>query len=84
LAEWEAFHYFEPWGSPAADDRTAVISSLIWSANSSKPVPRFFDRDPEETARKAAKEGAAMTLEAKLAAFFAPRAVAASGEPPEA
>ncbi|WP_156359344.1 phage tail assembly protein T [Sphingomonas sp. Leaf242] len=83
LAEWEAYHSLEPFGSPADDDRSSIVSALLWYANYKGDLPEFFDRDPEETARLKAKAEAAISLEDKFDAFFGPIAVEAV-EPPVA
>ena len=71
LAEWEAYHFFEPFGSPAEDDRTRLLLEMEWYKRTEKEAPHFLDRDPEETARLEAKRAAAITLEARIAAAFA-------------
>jgi hypothetical protein len=75
LAEWEAYHFFEPFGAPAEDDRAGIVSSLLWYANYKGDSPNFFDRDPEETARLKVKAEAAISLEDKIDMFFGSIAV---------
>jgi hypothetical protein len=71
LLEWEAYSCCEPFGSPVEDERARISSQLFYSANSQKgtPVPDFFDRDPEETARARAILEADQ-LEDNLESFF--------------
>lgn len=72
--EWEAFHYFEPFGSPVEDQRTETLATLTWYAGNFKgDPPEFFDRDWQEKARLRAEAEAALTLEDKLIAFLEPR-----------
>ena len=84
MAEWEAFHYFEPWGTPATDDRWSILYDLTYRAHFQHKGEHvdWLDRDPEETARIRAKAEAAVSLEDKFDAFFAP--IAVSEEPPSA
>lgn len=53
LEEWKAFHFFEPFGAPADDDRSRLLYTLLWQFNAvgSATMPDWLDRDPEETAR---------------------------------
>lgn len=77
LAEWEAYHFFEPFGSPAEDDRWRQMYSLYYSANA-KPgteMPDWLDRDPDETARIRAANAKVATLEDKLMAFLDANAI---------
>lgn len=84
LAEWEAFHYFEPFGAPAADDRWRVAYHLQWCANFKGDAPDFLDRDPEESARVRDTANAALSLEDKFALFFDTRSVDAGDVMPDA
>jgi hypothetical protein len=79
LEEWEAFHYFEPWGAPAEDDRWSIAYTLTHRAHFQVDNNQvvWLDRDPQETARIAAERAAAVTLEDKMAAFFGARSVSA-------
>lgn len=84
MAEWEAFHYFEPWGTPATDDRWSILYTLTHRAHfqhNNEDIP-WLDRDPQETARLREIAEAAVSLEDKFDAFFAP--IAVSEEPPSA
>ncbi|MET0376881.1 MAG: hypothetical protein ABW128_21825 [Rhizorhabdus sp.] len=66
--EWMAYYSLEPWGTPVEDGRWSQMFTLFYSANS-KPgatIPVWFDRDPEETARKEA----ARPLEDKITDFY--------------
>lgn len=84
LLEWEAFHFFEPFGTPAEDDRWSILYTLTHSAHFKQTgqATKWLDRDPEETARLAAKAHEAMTLEDKVLSFFA--GIAAIEEDPPA
>lgn len=86
LAEWEAYHYFEPFGPPTDDQRARIVNQLLWYGSGKfkgDPDDRMlFDRDPEETARLAAKAEASITLEDKVHALFGPMAVTVE-EPPK-
>lgn len=84
MEEWEAFYHFEPWGAPADDGRAELLANVLWYPNYKGDPPVFFDRDWEETARLEAKRLASITLEDKVHALFAPMAVNAAGEPPQA
>lgn len=85
LAEWEAYSYFEPFGSPVADERARIVNQLLWYANFKGDINdvMLFDRDPEETARINAKIEASITLEDKINAFFSSLNVI-DGDAPEA
>lgn len=91
LAEWEAYSYFEPFGSPAADERARALNQIMWYGQGFKndiPDLMLFDRDPEETARINAKLESAISLEDKVNAFFNSKqivdgdAIQATEEPP--
>ena len=72
LYEWEAFYQVEPWGTPAEDDRWRQAYALTFAVNASAGAsqPDWLDRIPEETARRRAREEAAISVEDKVEAFF--------------
>ncbi len=73
LAEWEVYHFFEPFGPPADDDRWSILYHLTHAAHfeqKGEPID-WLNRDPEETARRKAKEAASITLEDRINAVFA-------------
>ena len=72
LEEWQAFHFFEPFGAPAEDDRWRILYTLGWQFNASKdapPMPDWLDRDPEETAR-VRRITNLLTMEDDMESFF--------------
>ena len=75
LSDWEAYHYFEPWGTPAEDDRWRIFYELMFKANFKGEEPNWLDRDPEMTWRKRRAEEAKLSLADKLDAFFGARAI---------
>ncbi len=72
LAEWEAYHFFEPFGPPADDDRWSILYTLTHRAHFEQKGGDidWLDRDPEETARIAAKIAASITLEDRIFAVL--------------
>lgn len=73
--EWQAYYELEPWGTPAEDDRWRLHYMMQFRGGFQGTEPAWLDRDPEETARLAAEAEAALTLEAKIDAFFSMRAI---------
>lgn len=56
IAEWAAYAEVEPFGSPADDGRFASLCALTYQAHTpaGTPQPDWFDRAPDETARRRA------------------------------
>ena len=70
--EWAAYFEVEPWGAPTEDHRWQTLCDITFRAGGGtvKDI-KWFDRDPEETARIEAKKAAyAQTLDAKLEDYF--------------
>lgn len=82
--EWEAYSYFEPFGSPTDDERARMVNQLLWYGNFKGDISdvMLFDRDPEETARILAREVASISLEDKIHALFGPLAARVASDEP--
>lgn len=86
---WMAYYDIEPWGCDVEDQRTQVIASLIFQANS-KPgtkTPRFFERDIQPKPKSVTKRVSSKVLDDKFRNLFAGRIVKAESAelppPPE-